>query len=328
VSTRPGLSGRVLVTGRSVGERFMQQLSSAGLDVVNPRGSFPPSVLSESELRTELSSCVACLLGGDDVVTAAALEASPDLRVVAYLGIGSESFVDAAAAKRRGVSVTTTPRAMANSVAEFTVALVLNARRRIADSAAANSSLAFELRSDIADHPVGVVGLGATGTRICEILTLGFRADVRYFSRTRKEFQEKRLGIQYSSLADLMRTTEVLILMVPETPETAAMINRELLALRPPDSGLILIDTSRPRLVDPEALGWALDSRRVESVWFDGFYREESALIRALASRPEVHITPHIAWLTREACDAMAEMAVDSILNVLRDGSDQHIVNK
>ena len=81
-------------------------------------------------------------------------------------------------------------------------------------------------------------------------------------------------------------------------------------------------------LVDPEALAWALDHGVVEGAWFDGFYREQSGVTKALAARPEVHITPHVAWLTHEACDGMAAMAVESILNVLRHGDDDRIVNR
>jgi glyoxylate reductase len=324
----PELSGRILVTGESVAQRFLDQLWDAGLEVVNPPESFPPSVLSDQALQAELSSCVACLLGGDEIVTRSVLDGADRLRAIAFLGVGYESFVDADAARQRGVAVTYTPGVLSNSVAEFTVGLLLDARRRITDYVTEGDGIPHETRSDLAGHAVGVVGLGAIGTRICEILSLGLKADVRYFSRTRKESVEERLGIAYSPLAELVHDVECLIVMVPETAETTGMIHKDLLAVRPDGSRLILINTSRAGVIDPRGLAWALDCGLVESAWFDGFYREDSDLTRSLASRPQVRITPHIASLTYEARDAMSAMAVGSLLNLLDDGHDDYVVNR
>jgi phosphoglycerate dehydrogenase-like enzyme len=323
----PELTGRVLVLGESVAQRFLDQLADAGLEVVNPPESFPPAVLSERALQAELSSCVACLLGGDEIVTEAVLESADGLRAIAFHGVGYESFVDADAARRRGVPVTNTPGVLSNAVAEFTVGLLLDARRRITDYVIAGEEIPQETRFDLAGHPVGVVGLGAIGTRICEILALGLQADVRYFSRTRKRPVEERLGIEYSPLDELVRDVECLIVMVPETAETAGMIDKELLAGRAEGSRLTVINTSRPGVIDPGGLDWALDRGLVESAWFDGFYRDDSELTRSLAARPEVRITPHIASLTHDARDAMSELAVESLLNLLRGGEARYVVN-
>jgi phosphoglycerate dehydrogenase-like enzyme len=322
------LTGRLLVTGESVAQRFLDQLSDAGLEVVNPPESFPPAVMSEQTLQAALTSCVACLLGGDEIVTESVLESAGELRAIAFLGVGYESYVDADAARRRGVAVTNTPGVLSNSVAEFTVGLLLDARRRITDYVTCGEEIPHETRFDLAGHAVGVVGLGAIGTRICEILALGLQADVRYFSRTRKRSVEERLGIAYSPLGELVRDVECLIVMVPETAETTGMIGRELLAARPESSRLTLINTSRAGVVDPLGLEWGIDCELVETAWFDGFYREDSELTRRLAARPEVRITPHIASLTHDARDAMSAMAVESLLNLLRDGQDDYVVNR
>ena len=322
------LEGRVLVLGDSVPTNFLNDLRTAGLEVRNPPGSFPPAILDEGEFRDQLQGCRACLLGGDEIATASVLQAAaPELRVVSFLGVGYESFVDAEAAAKLGIKVTNTPGVLSDSVAEFTVGLVLDAWRRISEFVTLGHAAAQVKRHDLRGHRVGIVGLGAIGTRIVEILTRGFEAEVAYFSRTRRPGIEEELGIAFRPLDRLVREVDCLIVMVPETAATVGMIDRETFAGREPDSRLILVNTSRADVVEPDGLSWAIDTGRVESAWFDGFYRVPSAITEALEKRPEVEVSPHVASLTYEARDAMAERAVGSLLNLLRGGEDEYVVN-
>jgi lactate dehydrogenase-like 2-hydroxyacid dehydrogenase len=327
MSGSTSLGGRVLVLGDSVEESFLDRLREAGLEVRNPPGSFPPAILGEAELMRELEGCCACLLGGDEVATASVLEsAAAELRVVSFLGVGYESYVDAAAAARLGIRVTSTPGVLSDSVAEFTVGLMLDGWRRITEYAVGGHDVPQVKRHDLRGHRVGVIGLGAIATRTCEILTRGFELDVRYFSRSRKPDLEQQLGIAFQPLAELVGEVDCLIVLVPETPATKGLVDREIFARRDPDSGMLLVNTSRADVVEPEALTWALDTGRVESAWFDGFYRVESATTHALEQRDDVAVTPHVASLTHEAREAMAERAVGSLLNVLRGGEDPYAV--
>lgn len=222
-------SGSVLVTGASVGERYLDQLRAAGLTVINPPASFPPAVLEEPALRDILSGCDAYLLGGDEFASRSVLASAPKLKVIAFLGVGYASFVDVKAAADLGIPVTNTPGVLANSVAEFAVGELLAARRRIVDYIA-DPDLRQEKRGDLRGHSVGVVGLGAIGTRTAEILTQGFGAHVRYFSRTRKPDVEEMLKIAYLPLPELVGQVDDLVIVVPDTPQTISMINTDLLA--------------------------------------------------------------------------------------------------
>src|SRR5947199_10425657 len=117
---------RVLVTGSSVSDGFLDQLRAQGATVDNPPGSFPPSILSAEELSTRLRGVDAYLLGGDeqalrgenDDPTDEVLSAADKLRLIAFLGVGYATYVDPEAARRHGVAVTNTPGVLATSVAE------------------------------------------------------------------------------------------------------------------------------------------------------------------------------------------------------------------
>jgi glyoxylate reductase len=251
------------------------------------------------------------------------LATAPKLKVIAFLGVGYTSFVDAEAATALRILVTNTPGVVANSVAEFAVGELIAARRRIVDYIA-DPSLPQENSRDLQGHAVGVIGLGAVGTRIAEILTKGFGVRVRYFSRTRKPDVESALGITYRPLPKLVGQVESLVIAVPDTPETVAMINCDLLAEG--TTPLSVINLSRPEIIAPDALRWGLRHNRLESVWFDDFYRDNA--LSELRKDSRVKVTPHIGSLTQDARDAMSAMAVISLLNVLHKGSDQYTVNK
>jgi len=325
------LRGTVLVTGDSVANRYLDMLVDAELEILNPVDSFPPKVLSADSLKEVLSGSVAYLVGGDEFASKEVLSAAPNLKVIAFLGVGYSSFVDAEGAAQLGIPVTNTPGTLANSVAEFTIGHLLNERRRIsnyADSFKRGTELPQVKRRDLAGHPIGIVGLGGVGTRIAEILSQGFRAKVSYYSRTRKVSEEERLGISFRSLSTLVHEVEALILMVPETPETTHMVNSALLQGRPSDlEPLIVINTARPEVVEPGAALSALDSGVIESIAFDGYYKIETTTTDLLKQHSRVSITPHIASLTHDARDAMAQMCIDSILGALKGEPVTHIVN-
>jgi glyoxylate reductase len=323
--------GTVLVTGDSVSKHYLDMLADAGLEIRNPPESYPPKILSGEALKQALSGCVAYLVGGDEFASKDVLANVSTLRIIAFLGVGYNNFVDAPGAGELGIPVTNTPGALSNSVAEFTIGHLLNERRRIAAYAASfrdGTELAQTKRRDIAGHSIGIIGLGNIGTRIAEILTQGLHAKVSYFSRTRKEAEEKRLGISYRPLQVLVSEVEALIVMVPGTAETDGMINSAILNSRPSGSEpLTVINTARPEVVEPTAALGALKAGVIEAIAFDGFYKEGTPGSEELKQHPRVTITPHIASLTHDARDTMARMCVESILGVLRGQAIKHAVN-
>lgn len=326
-----GSEGKILVTGSSIDEQHLDVLRSKGYTVVNPSESFPPLVLSEEHLSQSLQDCVGYIVGGDEWASETAMAAAPNLKVVAFLGVGYQSFIDAQAAAGLNIPVTNTPGTYANSVAEFTIGMLLDRRRRIFDYAAsfkADSDLEQEKRYDLFGHDVGIVGMGHIGARLVEILVAGFGADVSYYNRSRKSALEERYGIRYMPLNELVSSVESLIVMLPEDSSTTGLISAEVLESRPTElPGLHIINTSRPEINDPTALVAALKSGRVESVAFDGFYRDKTPESELLKSDPRVLTTPHIASLTFDAREAMSQMCIESVIRVLSGKRDENTVN-
>ena len=319
------MTKKILVTGSSVRSEFLRPLVEAGYVVENP-----PHLLSESALKEALGNSVAYLLGGDEYASRNALASAKGLKVIAFLGMGYQSFVDVAAAKEFNIPITNTPGTLSNSVAEFTVGLLLNSTRRMflyASEYTAGRSGKEEKERDLSSLHVGIVGLGGVGTRIAEIIRNGFNSRVSYYSRTRKYSEEQRLALSYASLDQLASEVDVLIVMTPATTETRGMIGKDQISKL--KKRAIVINSARPDIVDPEALLEGLSADQIGYAAFDGFYENPTDLVQSLKKLipSKLMVTGHIASLTHEARDGMARMATNSILNILTSGRDQHIVN-
>lgn len=317
------MKNKVLVTGTSVSDELLTPLRDAGLHIENP-----VHLLSEDELTAELDGAVAYLLGGDEIATRRALEAAKELKVVAFLGVGYESFIDVKAAAQLGIPVTNTPGTLTDSVAEFTVGQLINANRRLTEYVnlyRSGGSGQEEKQRDLASRTVGIIGLGAIGTRIAEILRQGFNASVVYYSRTRKPETEDRLGVTYVDLHTLAESSSAIVVMTPGNDSTRGLVDSSVLSAVQP--GSLLVNTARPEVVDANALHAALSDGRVGVAVVDGFYEgAEGAKLLADFGPDRLLVTGHIASLTTDARDGMARKAVSSILNILNSGTDEYIV--
>ncbi|GLW96530.1 D-isomer specific 2-hydroxyacid dehydrogenase [Microtetraspora sp. NBRC 16547] len=318
-------AARILVSGAGIDERLLRPLYDLGFQVV-PIGREEP--LTAQALRRELAGAVAYLHGGDEHVSEEALELADDLKVIAFLGVGYETFVDVAAVRRRGILVTNTPAAAMDAVAEFTVGQIINANRRIPRHLGTlhpHWAGAEELPGELVSKKIGIVGLGRTGTQIAKILRCGFGCRVSYYNRTRREDQEQALGVRFRQLSELAEWSDILVVMVSGNAETAGMIDRRILGrVRP---GTILVNTARPSVVDPEALRDALAAGRLGMAVFDGYYQDSSVakdLLNDFGDR--MYVTGHIASHTKQSMERMAGQAVRSVVNVLSGLPDPNVV--
>jgi lactate dehydrogenase-like 2-hydroxyacid dehydrogenase len=318
-------AAKIVVSGAGIDERLLAPLYGLGCQVVSiGRGEAPTA----QALRDELMDAVAYVHGGEELVSEEVLKRADGLRVIAFLGIGYETFIDVAAARRRGIVVTNTPERTPDAVAEFTVGQIINASRRIPrhlGTVYPHWSGAEELPDELASKKIGIVGLGQIGARIAGILRLGFRCRVSYYNRTRKEDLEMTLGVRFRQLAELAEWSDVLVVMVGGNAETAGLIDRRVLArVRP---GSILVNTARASVVDPEALRDALAGGQLAMAVFDGYYQDSIVakdLLNDFGDR--MYVTGHIASHTKQSMERMVRQAVDSVVNLLSGRPDPNVV--
>ncbi len=227
---------------------------------------------------------------------AAVLDAAPRLRAVLH-SAGSVKSLATPELWRRGIAVSSAAVANAVPVAEYTLAMILLAGK---DLFAARDRLRTErafpgwgLTSGIGNYGrrVGVIGASRIGRRVIELLR-PFDLPVSLTDPYVDEAGAAELGVPLLPLVDLLRTSDIVTVHVPETPETRHLIGSRELALMP--DGAVLINTARGGLLDHEALIAELRTGRLSAI-LDVTDPEPLPADSSLYDLPNAFITPHLA---------------------------------
>jgi glyoxylate reductase len=253
----------------------------------------------------------------------AVLDAAAELQLIAAMHVAA-TFVDIAAATRRGVPVTGIPNTgLARTTAEFTFALLMATAWRLPeadrflreDRWTQNQSEAF-MGSRVFGATLGIVGMGSVGTGVAvRARACGMR--LLYTKRSPlSPAEEASLGVEYRSLSDLFRESDFVALTPALTKDTNGLVTAELIAAMKP--GAVLINTSRGPVLDEAALEEALASGRIRGAGLDVFRHETNSPgptgpSPRLRELPNVVLTPHMGSAARETRDEMALRTVENI---------------
>ncbi len=253
----------------------------------------------------------------------------PELKYIGVLATGT-NVVDLAAARSRGVVVTNVPAYGSASVAQATIALLLEVTNHVgrhSDSVrAGNWSKNVDWcywdtpLIELSGLTMGIVGLGRIGLNVAQIASaLGMQ--VIGLARTPRSLPEHVAPVK--DLPALLGQSDVVSLHVPLTSETERLINAKTISLMKP--GAILLNTSRGGLLDEGAVAEALNSGRLGGAGLDVLSTEPPRLDNPLVTARNCVITPHQAWGTRAARQRLMDVAVANVRAFL-DGKPQNIV--
>jgi glyoxylate reductase len=280
------------------------------------------TVIPRADLLELVAGADAVLTLLHDRVDAELLEAAgPQLRCVANVAVGYDN-VDVAAATRRGVVVTNTPKVLDDATADLTWALLLAATRRLGEGDRLVRSghewswgMHFMLGSSLRGKRLGIVGLGGIGRRVAE-RGRAFGMEIAYHSRHPAPAEvAAALGAERMPLQRLLAEADVVSLHCPLTPATHHLIGaRELEAMKP---SAVLINAARGPIVDERALAEALARGRIAAAGLD-VYEHEPRVEPRLLELDNVVLTPHLGSATVETRTAMAELAARNAISVLR----------
>jgi D-lactate dehydrogenase len=234
--------------------------------------------------------------------------------------------VDLAAAEKLGMKVVRVVTYSPNSVAEHAVALLLAINRKVHRAYNRTRDSNFSLDGltgfDLCGKTVAVVGTGKIGCVFAKIM-LGFGCKViGYDPYHSAEFEA--LGLRYATPGEIGEQADIISLHCPLTPATHYIINSETLKRAKP--GAILINTSRGGLIDTEAVIEALKTGLLGGLGIDVYEQEADLFFRDLSSEiitddvfqrlvsfPNVIVTGHQAYLTREALTTICETTLKSV---------------
>jgi D-lactate dehydrogenase len=269
---------------------------------------------------------VVCAFINDDL-SAPVLEqlAAGGTRLIALRSAGY-NHVDLSAAQRLGLDVVRVPAYSPHAVAEHAVALILALNRRLHRAYNRTREGDFTLHGltgfDLVGKTVGIVGTGQIGATFARIMA-GFGCQLLAYDPFPNPAVEA-LGARYLDLPELLAQSQIISLHCPLTEDSRYLINQQSLAHMQP--GAMLINTGRGGLVDTPALIEALKSGQLGYLGLD-VYEEEAQLffedrsdlplqddvLARLLTFPNVIVTAHQAFLTREALAAIAETTLHNI---------------
>ena len=257
---------------------------------INPLGRR----LQEEDLA-ELIATTEILIAGTEPITRKVLNAAPDLRLIARVGIGLDN-VDLVAARERGIQVTYTPEAPAPAVAEFTVGLMVSLLRHThtANALLHNGVWNRLMGRRLGDSTVGVIGVGRIGSRVIQILSsFGVQRLIAHDIEPRSDLIQGTY-VEWVSPDEVFREADIVSLHVPLTPDTLNMVCRKQLDLMKTDA--VLINTSRGGVVDEAELLRALQDERLGGAAIDVFTHEPYE--GPLMQEPRCLLTSHMGSMS------------------------------
>ncbi|HKG39318.1 MAG TPA: phosphoglycerate dehydrogenase [Conexibacter sp.] len=258
-----------------------------------------------------------------DPFDASVFERCPGLRVVARVGVGYDS-IDLDAATAAGVVVTICPGANEETVADHTLALLLALVRRVVENDAAVRAGRWDRAGaltpwDLRGCTVGLVGYGVIGRAVGRRLA-GFEPKLLVCDPV----AEPQEGIELVELDELLRRSEVVSLHAPLLAETENLIGARELALMRDDA--ILLNTSRGRLIDEDALFVALRDGSLRGAALDVFADEPPAG-SPLLELPNIVLSPHIGGISERSMATMTRQATASVVDVLAGREPVGVLN-
>lgn len=312
MSDRPRI---VVLDGHALnpGDLSWEELDALGDCTVHPRTA-PADIVARSR-DAEI------LLTNKTPLTAQTIGLCPRLRCIGVLATGY-NVVDTAVARARSIPVTNVPAYGTSSVAQHTIALMLELARRCGDHSAgvhAGKWTASEWcywdteQVELDGRILGIVGAGRIGRAVGDI-GRAFGMDVRFASRA-----DGRAGLEA-----LFRAADVVSLHCPLTSDTQRLINAATLAWM--KRSAYLVNTSRGPLIDEPALADALNSGRIAGAAVDVLSVEPPPASNPLLTARNCIVTPHLAWGTSAARRRLLAIAVENVRSFLA-GTPVHVVN-
>ncbi len=265
------------------------------------------------------------ILTNKTVISADVMAACPNLRYIGVLATGY-NVIDIAEAKKRGIIVANVPAYSTPTVAQLTMALLLEIALHVGHHSRVVHEGKWSACRDFAfwDYPLmelagktfGIVGYGSIGKAVAK-LAQAFGMKVLAYSRHGAEDF-------HTELDELYAKADIVSLHCPLTAENTGMINKETIARM--KDGVIILNTARGGLINEADLREALLSGKVYAAASDVTCKEPINADSPLLGVDNMIITPHIAWAATEARQRLLGVAIDNVRQYLCGNPQNNVV--
>jgi len=272
-------------------------------------------------------------------ITEKVLEKLMNLELVITRTTGTD-HIDILSCQKRGIKVANSPHYASTTVAEHTIALIFTLSKKIHTSILKAKMLDFSrtglLGIDLINKTIGIIGTGRIGREVARI-AYGIGMNILAYDLSPDKGLEEKYKVRYVSLENLLKESDVIVVMVPYYSKTHHMINKENIKLVKDEA--MLINTARGPIVDTEAIIWALQNGKLKGgIALDVFEGERVLLEMSevlenkfspeeyekalktihLLSYPNTIFTPHVAHYTKDAIKRDIIWVIENLAEFLK----------
>jgi len=286
---------------------------------------------TQEELKEKIVDCDAVVTVYGHKLTNGVIDAAPQLKMIANFGAGFDN-IDVNYATSKGILVTNSPDPVTEPTAELAMGLMISVARRMGEM---NNRLRTKgeitwgvmrnLSTTLVGKRLGIIGMGAIGKALAR-RAVASGMEIAYHNRTRvNETVEAELKATYVSMDELLKTSDVVSLNMPLTPDTKHLISKSQLEMM--KSTAYLINTARGPVVDEQALIEALKNEVIAGAGLD-VYEDEPNIPAAYMDMHNVVLMPHLGTATHETRKEMSEVVAQNIQAYFSGQVPNNPVNK
>jgi D-3-phosphoglycerate dehydrogenase len=268
----------------------------------------------------------ACVTPGSNEIDDKVLDACPSVKMFSRMGVGVDKF-DLDACTKHGVSVTITPGANAEAVAEHALAMMLALTRKIVmlDTTIRQGVFKQVFGTCMLRKTLGIIGFGAIGKNMAKFVQ-GLDMRILVYDVYQNEEFAKKYGCTFVPLETLLEESDFITIHAPLLDETTNMIGAKEFDKMKPDA--IFCNCARGALVDEKAMIAALKSGKLKGAALDAFSEEPLPLSSELCKLENVLLSPHTAGMTYEGRGKVVQAAFQNVLELSEGKIPYGIVNK
>jgi len=278
------------------------------------------------ELCAERIGDAEAVFSNKTVISKEIMEQCPSLKYIGVLATGY-NVIDVSEAAKRGITVTNVPSYGTNAVAQYTMALLLELCHHVGDHSDCVKKGAWTSCEDwcfwnyplmeLAGKTMGIIGFGKIGQAVAG-LALAFGMHVVFYDAFPFGRESLQNGCRQVALDDLFSQADIISLHCPLFESTKGIINRENIAKM--KDGVMILNDSRGPLIVEEDLRDALIAGKVSAAAVDVVSTEPIKADNPLLTAPNIIITPHIAWASKQSRQKLMDIAVNNLKSYL-DGN-------
>ena len=218
---------------------------------------------------------------------------------------------------------------MTDATAEIAMLLILGAARRVVEGIkwAKNKnwkwSADFMLGKQLEGSRLGILGMGRIGRAVAS-RAKAFGMKIHYHNRSRLKAELEAGANYHDSIKGLFSVSDFLSINCPATTETKNIINKETLEFFP--EGAIITNSARGDMIEDEAMVHALKKEKIYALGLD-VYKDEPNIHQGYLDNPKVFVLPHLGSATKKTRTAMANLAIDNVVEFFDTGKCKNQVN-